>query len=69
MTCTSCGSENQDEFPAEIALHFPGLKGLEKPIVWVFPSVLVCLNCGNAVFVVPRTELRRLEKGDAAAAG
>ena len=30
-----CGSDKQSKFTAEIAIHFPGLKGLEKPIVWV----------------------------------
>ena len=65
MPCKSCGSEKQ-KFTAEIAIHFPGLKGIEKPIVWVFPELLVCLNCGDAEFVVPETELRLLAKGEAA---
>jgi hypothetical protein len=42
-----------EEVHREIAIHFPGVKGLEKPIVWVFPEVSVCLSCGNAEFVVP----------------
>lgn len=67
MTCKSCGSDKQRKFTAEIAIHFPGLSGLEKPIVWVFPKLLVCLNCGNAEFSVPESELRVLAKGDAAA--
>jgi hypothetical protein len=64
--CKSCESENQVTFNGEIAIHFPGLKGLDKPIVWVFPKLLVCLNCGVTEFVVPETELRGLRKGDAA---
>jgi len=48
VTCKSCGSDKQSKFTAEIAIHFPGLSGLEKPIVWVFPKVFVCLNCGPA---------------------
>ena len=67
--CKSCGTENQKKFTAEIAIHFPGLKGLEKPIVWVFPELLVCLNCGDAEFAVPESELRVLAKGDAVSAG
>ena len=39
-------SANQRTFNGEIAIHFPGLEGLGKPIVWVFPKVLVCLICG-----------------------
>ncbi len=69
MTCKSCGLEKQREFTVEIAIHFPGLNGLEKPIVWLFPKLIVCLNCGNAEFAVPESELRVLAKGDAAAAG
>lgn len=68
MACKSCGSDKQNEFTAEIAIHFPGLEGLKRPIVWVFPELLVCLNCGNAELVVPEGELRVLGKGDAASA-
>jgi hypothetical protein len=69
VTCRSCGSDKQSKFTAEIAIHFPGMSGLEKPIVWVFPKLLVCLNCGNAELSVPESELGVLAKGDAAAAG
>jgi hypothetical protein len=69
VTCKSCGSDKQSKFTAETAIHFAGLNGLEEPIVWVFPELLVCLNCGNTEFVVPETELRLLEKGGTAAAG
>ena len=44
-------------------IHFPGLKGLDKPIVWVFPKLLVCLNCGFTEFAIPETELRVLRDG------
>jgi len=67
--CHSCGSDKRGMFTAEIAIHFPGFKGLDKPHVWVFPQVVVCLNCGSAEFLVPENELRALAKGDAAAAG
>jgi hypothetical protein len=69
MTCKSCRSDKQSKFIAEIAIHFPGLKGIEKPHVIVFPELLVCLSCGNAEFDIPETQLRLLAKGDAAAAG
>jgi len=39
MSCKSCQSQNQREFNSEIAIHFPGLKGLDKPIVWVYPKL------------------------------
>jgi hypothetical protein len=66
MPCKSCHSETQAELNGEVAIHFPGLKGLDKPIVWVFPELLVCLNCGFTEFVVPEAELRRLVESDAA---
>jgi hypothetical protein len=54
--------------PGEIGIHFPGLKNIDKPVVWVFPELVVCLDCGTAEFAVPETELRLLAKGDAATA-
>ena len=69
MPCKSCGSVNQKKFSAEMAIHFPGLKDIDKPVVWVFPELVVCLDCGTAEFAVPETELRQLVKGDAAAGG
>ena len=61
--CTSCQSDNMKTFNGEIAIHFCGLEGLDKPIVWVFPKLTVCLNCGFTQFVVPARELRVLETG------
>ena len=63
MSCKSCHSETQSSFNGEIALHFPGLEGLNKPIVWVFPKLLVCLNCGFTEFAIPETELCALRDG------
>jgi len=61
--CSSCRSTNQKTFNAEIAIHFPGLTGLDKPIVWVFPQVFVCMDCGCTVFTVPERELKVLQTG------
>jgi len=52
-----------------MGIHFPGLKNIDKPVVWIFPELVVCLNCGTAQFAVPEAELRLLAKGDDAAAG
>jgi hypothetical protein len=60
MACRSCGSETQTEFGAEINIHFPGRKGLDKPAVLVFPKLVVCLDCGFTQFTFPETELRYL---------
>jgi hypothetical protein len=52
-----------------MGIHFPGLKNIGKPVVWVFPELLVCLDCGIAEIAVPEAELRVLAEGDAGAAG
>ncbi len=68
MPCKSCGSVNKEKFSAEMGIHFPGLKNIDKPVVWLFPEVLVCLDCGMAEFSVPKIELRQLQQSDSAAA-
>ena len=65
MTCKRCGSDRKSVFNGEIAVHFRGLKGLEKPIVWMFPKLLVCLDCGVTEFAVPERELGVIVKGTA----
>jgi hypothetical protein len=69
MPCKSCGSVNQSKFSAEMGIHFLGLKNIDKPTVWVFPEVIVCLDCGMTEFFVPKDELRQLAEEDAVAAG
>jgi len=69
MACKSCGSYNKSKFNGEIAIHWPGLKNVDKPIVWVFRELLVCLDCGTAEFAVPEVQIRQIKKGDTAAAG
>jgi hypothetical protein len=32
-------------------------------IVWLFPKVQICLNCGCAAFTLPERELRALQQG------
>jgi len=61
MACISCGSEKRAEFGAEMNIHFPGIKGLNKPAVWVFPKLMVCFGCGQALLKIPGTQLRQLE--------
>jgi hypothetical protein len=67
MACQKCSSENQSTFNGEVAIHFSGLKGLDQPIVWVFPKLAVCLECGFTEFVVPERELRVLRHDDTSA--
>ena len=63
MACKKCSSEKQSTFNGEVAIHFPGLEGLDKPIVWVFPKLAVCLDCGFTDFTVPESETRVLREG------
>ena len=69
VTCKACGSDQLSKFTAEIAIHFPGLAGLNKPHLWVFPELFVCLNCGKSEFTIFEGQLRLLRKGEAAASG
>jgi hypothetical protein len=61
--CPNCQSAKQAELTAEMIIHFRGLKNLDKPGVWVFPKLLVCLDCGFSRFTVPETELASVAKG------
>jgi hypothetical protein len=71
MPCKACGSVNQREFIGEMGIRSPGLENLDKPTVWVFPELILCLDCGVAEFVIPEAELRelRLLRGRSAGAG
>jgi len=62
MSCFSCASGNEAEFAAEVNIHFPDVKNLDKPGVFVFPRVLVCLDCGFSRFTISGTELALLQE-------
>jgi len=68
VACKASGSDKQSKFTTETGIHFPGLKGLETPLVWVLSKLSVCLNYGKAAFGVPEPELRILAKANATAA-
>lgn len=63
--CKVCGSENVQKMRGEIAMRSPGLKNIDKPVVWIFPDIFVCMDCGIAEFAVPADELRILAKREA----
>lgn len=54
LSCRRCASENQRRLSTEIAIHLPGLS---TPHVFLFPAILVCLNCGFTEFVISEREL------------
>jgi hypothetical protein len=63
MACKTCGSQEVRNLDGKIALHFPGLDGLTKPIVWISPTLSVCLDCGSTNFVIPKREVKILTEG------
>jgi hypothetical protein len=52
-----------------MVIRFPGVKNIDKPVVWVFSELVVCLDCGNSELALPEAKLRQLARADAAAAG
>jgi hypothetical protein len=65
MSCKRCASKKLKDFTAEMAIHFPGLRGLSKPHVWAFPKLLVCMDCGFVEFELLAEQLTQLKDGDA----
>ena len=63
MPCRSCGSGNQTTFAAEMSVHVLGLENVDKPVLLVFPRILVCLDCGFTELAMAEGELRLLGKG------
>jgi hypothetical protein len=60
MSCTRCLSLHQTALNSEINLHFRGLPNLGEPGLFVFPQVLVCLDCGLSEFVIEKRELAQI---------
>jgi hypothetical protein len=61
MACKSCHSGDQRAYPAEINIHPPHTsENLDKPTVWAFPSLEICLNCGFTEFVLSVDERNEL---------
>ena len=63
MICKSCSSDNSLRFSAEINVHFSGWEGLKRPGVFIFPKLLVCMDCGFTEFAIPERELAGLANG------
>jgi hypothetical protein len=65
--CKSCGSSNQNNYIGEMSIRCPGFNNIDEPSVWVFPEVIICVDCGSAEFVVPQTELDKLPECESVA--
>jgi hypothetical protein len=60
MSCTSCASDNQRKFGAEINIHQFDLKNLDRQAVLLFAELVVCLDCGNSQLTIPDDKLALL---------
>jgi hypothetical protein len=69
MSCRSCGLGNQRKFAAEMSVHVLGMENVDKPIVWVFPKLLVCMDCGFTELTIAENELHLLGKDPASDLG
>ena len=49
-----------------MAIHFPGLRNIDNPPVFVFPELHVCMDCGITEFAIPETELGLLTDAECA---
>ena len=67
MSCKRCDSNYLKEFSGELAIHSPGREGLTKPLVWVFPRLQTCLDCGFVEFVLLDGQREQLRLDDYAA--
>jgi len=64
MACKFCQSAHQGGFPAEINIHFPDKENLTRPTLWVFPRLLICVDCGFAEFLIGPAELQKLKNSE-----
>jgi hypothetical protein len=62
MSCLLCTSDDQEEFSTEMIIHFSGLKNLNEPGVWLFPRLLICLNCGFSHFTIQEPSWHPFQK-------
>jgi hypothetical protein len=48
-----------------MSVHVLGVENVDKPVVWVFPKLLVCMDCGFTELTIAEDDLRLLGKGPA----
>jgi len=60
MRCTSCTSDHQRKFGAEVNIHQFDLKDLNRQAVLVFADLVVCLDCGCSQLTIPKAKLALL---------
>ena len=60
MACTGCLSRNQVEMNTEINIHYSSVAYPGNPGIFVFPTVMICLDCGVSQFTVDEDELAQI---------
>ena len=63
MACKVCASDNQQYFPGEMNVGFPGLIRVNLSSVYISAKFLVCLDCGHTDLLIPATKLEQLKEG------
>ena len=63
MACKVCASDNQQNFPGEMNVGFPGLTRVSLSSVYISAKLLVCLDCGHTDLLIPATKLEQLKEG------
>ena len=69
IVCKSCGSQTVSSFDTEINIHFLGTKGTDRPSVFAFPMIEICMNCGHMESALSAAELRLLRNGTRGSSG
>ncbi len=60
MACTVCLSRNQVEMNTEINIHYSGPADYGDPGIFLYPKVMVCLDCGVSQFIVGEDDLAQI---------
>jgi len=50
--------------PSQPGIRRANRAGDSEHLVWVFPPLMVCLDCGYTEFVLPTEQLEQLKSGD-----
>jgi hypothetical protein len=53
MVCSKCKSASLSTVPAEIRLYRNAPRTMSHPPMSPQPDIQICLDCGNAEFIVP----------------
>jgi hypothetical protein len=60
MICSGCLSHNQVEMNTEINIHYSSLRYPGDPGILVFPTAIICLDCGVSQFTVDDDDLAQI---------